>query len=119
MNTPAAVPRLITPGVIAAELRQPLHRVLRVLATWPHIRPVALTEPRGFTTAGPVKRVRYELNLIVGPAAAVGRCRNESPPTLAAGRRGRRRPPRRRARRPGQRQARPRPPLAPAPAFAR
>ena len=35
------IPRLITPGVIARDLGEPLHRVLRVLATRPHIRPVA------------------------------------------------------------------------------
>ena len=35
------VPRLITAGVIAAELRVPLHRVQNVLATRPHIRPSA------------------------------------------------------------------------------
>jgi hypothetical protein len=34
-------PRLITVGVIAAELHVPLHRVLHVLGTRPHIQPAA------------------------------------------------------------------------------
>jgi hypothetical protein len=34
-------PRLITPGVIAVELGEPLHRVLHILGTRPRIRPVA------------------------------------------------------------------------------
>ena len=34
-------PKLVTPGVIAAEIGAPLHRVLYVLSTRPAIRPVA------------------------------------------------------------------------------
>ncbi len=37
----AATPRFRTPGVIAAELERPLHSVLYVLRTRPHIRPAA------------------------------------------------------------------------------
>jgi hypothetical protein len=41
VDTSAPIPKLITPGVIAVELGVPLHRVLRVLATRPHIQPSA------------------------------------------------------------------------------
>lgn len=34
-------PRLLTPGVIADELDEPLHRVLHILATRSHIKPRA------------------------------------------------------------------------------
>ena len=34
-------PRLLTSGVIAEELGEPIHRVLHILATRPHIRPSA------------------------------------------------------------------------------
>ena len=35
------IPKLRTPGVLAADLGEPLHRVLYVLRTRPHIRPTA------------------------------------------------------------------------------
>lgn len=35
------VPILLTPGIIARQLDEPLHRVLYVLATRPHIAPSA------------------------------------------------------------------------------
>ena len=41
MSAVTKIPRLVTAGVIAAELREPLHRVLHVLATRGHIRPSA------------------------------------------------------------------------------
>lgn len=37
----STIPTLVTVGVIAAAVHAPLHRVLRVLATRPHIRPAA------------------------------------------------------------------------------
>lgn len=36
-----AVPKLITPGVIAAELGEPIHRILYILRTRSEISPVA------------------------------------------------------------------------------
>ncbi len=41
MSKPFEPPRLLTPGRLAAELGEPLHRVLHVLATRPHIQPCA------------------------------------------------------------------------------
>lgn len=57
-------PRLITAGVIAAELRAPLHRVLRVLATRAHIRPTARAGILRLYDRRAVAMVRHELNAI-------------------------------------------------------
>ena len=58
------VPRLITAGVIASELRAPLHRVLRVLATRKHINPSARAGNLRLYDRRAVAMVRYELNAI-------------------------------------------------------
>ena len=55
-------PNLITPGVIAAELDTPLHRVLRILATRPHIRPSARAGNFRLYDKRAVAMVRHELN---------------------------------------------------------
>ncbi len=60
----AAVPTLITVGIIAAELHTPLHRVLRVLATRPHIRPSARAGNLRLYDRQAVAMVRHELNAI-------------------------------------------------------
>jgi hypothetical protein len=57
-------PRLITAGVIAAELHSPLHRVLRVLATRSHIRPSARAGNLRLYDKRAVAMVRHELNTI-------------------------------------------------------
>jgi hypothetical protein len=57
-------PRLITAGVIAAELRTALHRVQRVLATRPHIRPAARAGNLRLYDKRAVAMVRHELNAI-------------------------------------------------------
>jgi hypothetical protein len=57
-------PRLITPGIIAAELGEPLHRVLRVLATRPHIRPAARAGTLRLYDCRAVAMVRHELHAI-------------------------------------------------------
>jgi hypothetical protein len=59
-----AVPKLITPGVIAAELGVPLHRVLHVLATRQHIRPSARAGTLRLYDQRAVAMVRHELNAI-------------------------------------------------------
>lgn len=41
MTDPKNIPALRTPGVIARELDEPLHRILYVLRTRPHIVPAA------------------------------------------------------------------------------
>jgi hypothetical protein len=62
--SPTFIPRLITPGVIAAELEEPLHRVSRVLATRPHIRPAARAGTLRLYDRLAVAMVRQELNAI-------------------------------------------------------
>ncbi|MFG0243009.1 MAG: hypothetical protein ACF8R9_09505 [Phycisphaerales bacterium JB054] len=57
-------PTLITPGVIARELGEPLHRVLHVLATRPAIRPAALAGRVRLYERPAVERVRLELAAI-------------------------------------------------------
>lgn len=57
-------PNLITPGVIARELRLPLHRVLHVLRTRPHIRPAARAGTLRLYDAQAVAMVRHELHAI-------------------------------------------------------
>lgn len=61
---PSSPPRLITAGVIAAELREPLHRVLNVLATRQHIRPAARAGTLRLYDRCAVAMVRHELNAI-------------------------------------------------------
>jgi hypothetical protein len=57
-------PQLITAGVIARELHQPLHRVLHVLATRRHILPAARAGTLRLYDRRTVAKVRYELNTI-------------------------------------------------------
>jgi hypothetical protein len=64
VNAAAPVPRLITPGVIARELGAPLHRVLHVLATRPHIQPAARAGVYRLYSRRAVAQVRHELNAI-------------------------------------------------------
>jgi hypothetical protein len=65
MSTAAsAPPKLITPGVIAAELDEPLHRVLHVLASRPHIRPTARAGTLRLYDHRAVAAVRVELYAI-------------------------------------------------------
>jgi hypothetical protein len=72
MSDTCTVPKLITPGVIAAELGEPLHRVLHVLATRQHIRPAARAGTLRLYDKRAVAMVRHELNAI-----AARRCRRE------------------------------------------
>jgi hypothetical protein len=64
VNTLSPTPSLITAGVIAAELRQPLHRVLHVLATHQHIQPAARAGTLRLYDRQSVAMVRHELNAI-------------------------------------------------------
>lgn len=63
MNS-TTIPQLITPGKIASDLRQPLHRVLHVLATREHIRPAARAGTIRLYKSSAIAQVRYELNAI-------------------------------------------------------
>jgi hypothetical protein len=58
------VPKLITPGVIAHKLQEPLHRVLHVLRTRQHIRPSARAGTLRLYERQAVAMVRHELHAI-------------------------------------------------------
>ena len=60
----ATDPKLTTPGVIAVELSEPLHRVLHVLRTRQHIRPAARAGRLRLYSRSAVAMVRHELNTI-------------------------------------------------------
>lgn len=64
MNDTRPPPKLITPGVIAAEVKSPLHRVLHVLCTRPHIRPAARAGTLRLYDRAAVAMVRHELSAI-------------------------------------------------------
>jgi hypothetical protein len=64
VSAQSRVPRLITAGVIADQLGQPLHRVLHVLGTRQHIRPSARAGTLRLYDRKAVAMVRYELNSI-------------------------------------------------------
>ena len=57
-------PKLITPGRIAAEVNEPLHRVLHILATRRHIRPAARGGTIRLYRRDAIAQVRHELNAI-------------------------------------------------------
>jgi hypothetical protein len=64
MNTTVhhTVVQLITPGVIAKELEEPIHRVLNVLATRSYIQPAARAGTLRLYDRQAVAMVRHELN---------------------------------------------------------
>ena len=64
MNRKDIAPRLITPGVIAGELSEPIHRVLNVLNSRQHIRPAARAGTLRLYDKAAVALVRHELNAI-------------------------------------------------------
>lgn len=57
-------PKLITPGVMVATLRVPLHRVLYVLRSRLHIRPSALAGTLRLYDQRAMAQVRHELHAI-------------------------------------------------------
>lgn len=65
-------PLLLTPGRIADALDAPLHRVLRVLATRPHIRPAARAGILRLYLTEAVAQVRHELSAIDARRCARG-----------------------------------------------
>jgi hypothetical protein len=64
MTASKPIPKLITPGVIAAEVKAPLHRVLHVLATRPHIQPAARAGTLRLYDRAAVAMVRHEFSTI-------------------------------------------------------
>ncbi len=70
-------PRLITVGIIAEELKEPLHRVVNVLKTRPHLVPAARAGTLRLYRAEIVDAVRREL-------AAIDARRSRGPARLHA-----------------------------------
>jgi hypothetical protein len=64
VSATVSAPRLITSGVIAAPVGEPLHRVLHVLATRRHIRPSARAGTLRLYDRRAVAMVRHELHAI-------------------------------------------------------
>lgn len=58
------IPKLRTPGVLAADLGEPLHRVLYVLRTRRHIRPTASAGRLRLYDRDALAMLRHELNAI-------------------------------------------------------
>ncbi len=65
-------PNLLTPGRIAKRLGEPIHRVLHVLATRQHIRPLARAGTLRLYDNDSVAAVRHELNAIDARRASRG-----------------------------------------------
>ena len=72
MTSNETVPRLITAGVIAAELKTPLHRVTHVLATRRHIRPSARAGTLRLYPRDSIAMVRHELAAVDARRSAKG-----------------------------------------------
>lgn len=66
------IPKLRTPGVLAADLGEPLHRVQYVLRTRSHIRPTASAGGLRLYDRDAVAQIRHELNAIDARRAAKG-----------------------------------------------
>ncbi len=64
MNKPGPTPKLRTPGVMAADLGEPLHRVLYILRTREHIRPAASAGRLRLYDRDAVAMLRHELSAI-------------------------------------------------------
>lgn len=58
------IPHLLTPGRIAANLGEPLHRIAYVLATRPHITPSARAGRIRLFDHAALAQIRHELNAI-------------------------------------------------------
>jgi hypothetical protein len=63
-ETGPAEPTLITPGVIARQVKKPLHRVTYILANRKHIRPSARAGTLRLYDEQAVAQVRHELTAI-------------------------------------------------------
>ena len=62
MEAVADLPQLRTPGRVAVELGVPLHRVVHILATRPHIKPAARAGTLRLYDLQAVAQVRHELH---------------------------------------------------------
>ena len=61
MRNPDTAPKLRTPGVLAEDLGQPLHRVLYVLRSRQHIRPAAMAGRLRLYDRDALEAIRVEL----------------------------------------------------------
>ena len=61
MRNPDTAPKLRTPGVLAEDLGQPLHRVLYVLRSRQHIRPAAMAGRLRLYDRDALESIRVEL----------------------------------------------------------
>ena len=66
----ATVPKLRTPGILAKEIGQPLHRIQYILRTRDHIRPAARAGQARLYDREAVAMIRHELNAIEARRAA-------------------------------------------------
>lgn len=57
-----SLPRLVTVGVIASELKVPVERVRHIIRSRPHIRPRAYAGIVRLFSNEAIAQVRYELN---------------------------------------------------------
>ena len=64
MPATESAPKLITSGVIASSLGEPLHRVVHVLRTRRHIRPAARAGTLRLYSEEAIAEVRHELHAI-------------------------------------------------------
>jgi hypothetical protein len=60
--TATETPRLLTTGLLATRLGLPLHRVLHILATRPHIQPAARAGTLRLYTLDALDAVRREID---------------------------------------------------------
>jgi hypothetical protein len=61
VRNPDTAPKLRTPGVLAEDLGQPLHRVLYVLRSRQHIRPAAMAGRLRLYDRDALEAIRVEL----------------------------------------------------------
>ena len=66
-------PKLITVGVIAAELRVPVDRVCRILQSRPHIKPKAYAANVRLFDSEAVAQIRHEITAIDAKREGVSR----------------------------------------------
>lgn len=64
MMTIVNVPKLRTPGVLATDLGVPLHRILYILKSRPHIQPAARAGRLRLYDLEALAMIRHELNTI-------------------------------------------------------
>ena len=77
MRRPDPTPKLRTPGVLAEDLGQPLHRVLYVLRSRPQIRPAAVAGRLRLYDRDALEAIRVEIARIDARRGGKGVFRGE------------------------------------------